>query len=101
MKEKIAEFYQLLFGFRKFIVALLVLVVSIVFRSKNLLNGVEFVDLAKSVTLGFFGTNTAEGIIAVVKDHLAARKDAGNVLAPPPEKDPEADVTLVLPGDAK
>ena len=100
MKEKIAQFYELLFGFRKFIVALLVLTVSIIFRTKSLLSGGEFVDLAKSVTLGFFGTNTVEGIISVVKDHLAARKEAGNVLAPPPEKsDPDEDVTLVIPGD--
>lgn len=100
MKEKIAELYQLLFGFRKFLVALLVIVVSIVFRAKSLLNGVEFVDLVKAVTLGFFGTNTAEGIITVVKDHLAARKEAGNVLAPPVEKPaPDDEVEVILPGD--
>lgn len=99
MKEKIAEFYQLLFGFRKFIVALMVLIVSITFRCKNLLNGVEFVDLAKSVTLGFFGTNTVEGIVTVVKDHLQQRRDAGNVLVPPTSK--SADVSLVIPEDVK
>ena len=100
MKEKIAELYQLLFGFRKFLVALLVIVVSIVFRAKSLLNGVEFVDLVKAVTLGFFGTNTAEGIITVVKDHLAGRREAGNVLVAPAEKvDPNEDVEVVIPGD--
>jgi hypothetical protein len=99
MKEKIAQVYELLFGFRKFIVALLVLVVSIVFRTKALLSGGEFVDLVKAVTLGFFGCNSVEGILEVVKDHLAARKEAGNVLAPPPEKDGNEDVALVLPGD--
>ena len=100
MKEKFAELYQLLFGFRKFLVALLVLTVSIIFRVKSLLNGVEFVDLVKAVTLGFFGTNTAEGIITVVKDHLAARREAGNVLAPPADKvDPNEEVEVVMPGD--
>lgn len=100
MKEKIAEFYQLLFGFRKFLVALIVIAVSIIFRAKSLLNGVEFVDLVKAVTLGFFGTNTVEGIVTVVKDHLAARRDAGNVLVPPADK-PAADddVEVVIPGD--
>lgn len=100
MKEKIAELYALLFGFRKFIVALMVLVVSIIFRVKSLLSGSEFVDLVKAVTLGFFGTNTVEGIVTVVKDHLAARRDAGNLLVPPADKPkPDDDVEVVMPGD--
>lgn len=101
MKQKIAELYALLFGFRKFLVALLVIVVSIIFRIKTLLNGVEFVDLVKAVTLGFFGTNTVEGIVTVVKDHLAARREAGNVLASPADKQPapDDDVEVILPGD--
>ena len=103
MKEKIAELYSLLFGFRKFLVAMLVIVISIIFRIKALLSGQEFVDLVKAIALGFFGTNTAEGVITVVKNHLAARRAAGSVLATPDDKPdapaPDDDVQLVLPGD--
>lgn len=101
MKEKFAEMYQLLFGFRKFLITLMVLLVSVVFRAKNLLNGVEFVDLTKNVVICFIGANSVEGIVSVVKDHLAKRQAAGDVLAPPPEKvsGPDDEVELILPGD--
>ena len=98
MKEKVAEFFVLLQGFRKFIVALLILLVSIVFRIKGLLSGVEFVDLSKAITLGFFGTNSMEGLFSVVKEHLQARRDAGNVAVPPPtdkEEDEEVEIQPV------
>lgn len=105
MKEKLAEFLITIQGFRKFIVALLVILVSIVFRTKSLLNGVEFVDLVKAVTLGFLGTNSVEGITAVIKDHLAQRREAGNVLVPPPSaptksEDEEVDIVAAA-GDGK
>lgn len=104
MKEKIAELYQLLFGFRKFIITLLVVVVSIIFRTKALLSGGEFVDLVKAVSLGFLGTNSVEGITTVIKEHLAARRAAGSLTTTPPddkedEVDPNANVEIVLPGD--
>ena len=82
MKEKLAEFLITLQGFRKFLLSLLIIIVSIVFRTKNLLSGLEFVDLVKAIGLGFLGTNSLEGVTAVIKDHLAARRAAGNILAP-------------------
>src|ERR1700749_5183058 len=96
MKQKLAEFLLTIQGFRKFIVALLVILVSIIFRTKSLLSGSEFVDLTKAVTLGFLGTNSVEGITTVVKEHLAARRAAGSLVTPvessTDEKDEEVEV---------
>jgi predicted Co/Zn/Cd cation transporter (cation efflux family) len=75
MKQKIAEFFLLLQGFRKFIVCLLILIVSIVFRVKNLLSGGEFVDLDKAIVLAFMGSNSMEGLFSVVKEHLQTKRD--------------------------
>lgn len=101
MKEKIAEWLLVIQGFRKFIICLLVLLVSIVFRTKALLSGSEFVDLAKAVTLAFMGTNSMEGLFSVVKEHLAARREAGNLLQTPKDKSDDEDVEIVPAGDSK
>jgi hypothetical protein len=106
MKQKIAEFFLILQGFRKFLICLLILLVSIGFRIKGLLGGSEFVDIAKNVTLGFFGSNTAEGLFSVVKEHLQARRDAGSVLDTPKEKpevkdDGDQEVDIAPIGDDK
>lgn len=104
MKEKLAEWLLVIQGYRKFLIALLIIVVSIVFRSNNLLSGVEFVDLVKSIGLGFLGTNSAEGLISVLKEHLSARRDAGNLLAPPGDKSKQTEdeeVEIIPAGDAK
>ena len=95
MKEKLAEFLITIQGFRKLTVALLIIIVGIIFRTKGLLNGGEFVDLTKSIGLGFLATNSFEGITAVVKDHLAARKAAGNLLVAPPDAPDSDDVEIV------
>lgn len=103
MKERVAEFFLLLQGFRKFLICLLVLVVAIIFRAKSLVSGGEFVDLAKAVTLGFFGTNSMEGLFSVVKEHLQTRKEGAGVLVTPKDHaaEPDDEVTIVPTGDSK
>ena len=103
MKEKIAEWLVVIQGFRKFLICLLTLVISVVFRTKSLLSGGEFVDLTKATVLAFMGTNSMEGLFAVVKDHLAARRAAGSVLDTPKDKpdDSDEEVSLAPTGDSK
>jgi hypothetical protein len=76
MKQKIAEFFLILQGFRKFLICLLILLVSIGFRIKGLLGGSEF------------------------------RRDAGSVLDTPKEKpevkdDGDQEVDIAPIGDDK
>jgi len=97
MKEKVAEFIEILTGFRKFIICLLIFVISIVFRVKGLFSGSETEDLLKSVALGFMGTNSAEGLYKVISEHLAARRAAGSVLTPTQDPTPEDDEVELVP----
>lgn len=88
MKEKVAEFFEVFQGYRKFTVCLFVLVVGIIFRIKNLVNGSEVEDLLKAVSLGFFGSNVGESITTCIKEHLALRRAAGSLTAPPTDPVP-------------
>lgn len=58
----------------------LLVLVSIIFRVKDLVSGSEMVDLLKATTIAFFGANGVEHIMTVVKDTLAAR--AGGEVKP-------------------
>ena|ERR1700734_2302714 len=105
MKEKLVEFLEVMQGWRKFTVCFFVLFVSIIFRIKNLVNGEEWADVAKAVALGFFGTNSLEGVTEVLKNHLALRRAAGNVLVTPPDttkdtdSDPEVEIAPIQTGN--
>jgi hypothetical protein len=77
MKQKIAEFINVIFGFRKFILMLLVYSIAVIFRLKNLVSGAELVDLLKATTLGFLGANGVEHIVGAVKEFAAKGDDPG------------------------
>lgn len=89
MKEKYAEFLEVLQGWRKFLMCFFILSVSIVFRLKSLVSGGEWSDLAKTTVVSFCAVNGLEGITTCVKEHLAARRAAGNVLTPTSDPAPE------------
>jgi len=100
MKEKVAEFLLTIQGFRKFLMCLFVILIATIFRVKSLVSGGEWSDLSKAVAIAFCGTNGLEGITAVVKEHLALRRAAGNVLSPPQAT--QDDVELIPSnGDSK
>lgn len=73
MKQKIAEWLNVIFGFRKFLALMLLLIVGIVFRVMGYLSGTEFVDLAKNTTVAFFAANGVEHIVATVKDVVSSK----------------------------
>lgn len=91
MKKKLAEFFNLIFGFRKFLLMLFVLTVAIVFRVKSLINGSEMVDLVKATTIAFFGANGVEHIMTVVKGAMEARGANNAPLDQAPADTNEAD----------
>jgi hypothetical protein len=73
MKRKFAELLNVIFGFRKFILMLFVILVAIIFRCLNLVNGSEMVDLLKATTIAFFGANGIEHVMTVVKTSMDAK----------------------------
>jgi hypothetical protein len=103
MKEKLAEWLTVIQGFRKFLITLLVIFIGVVFRVKGFISGSETTDLIKSIGISFIAANNLEGFAAILKDHLAIRRAAGNVLKAPDEPAPSTDdeVTLVPTGDQK
>lgn len=73
MKQKIAELINILFGFRKFLILLILYVIAIIFRVKGFINGDEMVRLIEPTTIAFIGANGVEHIVSAVKDHYAAK----------------------------
>lgn len=64
------EFFE---GSRKFTVMAAVLLVGLVFRLINLVNGAELVSLYSSVGVAFMGSNAIEKITDVAKDFIASK----------------------------
>jgi hypothetical protein len=73
MKQKIAELINVIFGFRKFLLMLVIVIIGVVFRLKGLVDGAELVDLLKTTTLGFFGANGIEHVVNCIKDNNATK----------------------------
>lgn len=73
VQQKIIDFLNVVFGFRKFLLMLLLYMVGIIFRVQNLINGSEMVDLFKTTTIAFMSANGVEHIVTAVKDHYASK----------------------------
>lgn len=73
MRQKLAELVDLIYGFRKFIAFLLLFVVGIVFRLANQIDGAQFVDLMKNVSLAFFAANGIEHFTTMAKEFIASK----------------------------
>jgi hypothetical protein len=92
MRERMAEFLNVLMGFRKFIAWFSLFGVGIVFRLQNYIDGGQWVDLMKATFAGFVAGNGVEYIASTVKDHLANRRaqidqtNQSNQLPPPSEE---------------
>lgn len=86
MKKKLAEWINVVFGFRKMLLVLILYAVGIIFRLKNLISGSEMVDLFKSVTVAFMTANMGEHITTTVKDYISSKTNG----TPQKEAIPEA-----------
>lgn len=53
-------------GMRKFIIMILLVIVGIVFRILDYINGVEFVDLLEGTAIAYFAANGGEHITKAV-----------------------------------
>lgn len=91
MKKKLAELINVIFGFRKFILMLIVIVVAIIFRINDLVNGAEMVDLIKNVGIAFMGANGVEHIVGAVQTHMANKAGNSPAVAGPADIDESND----------
>ena len=97
MKQKIAEWINIIFGFRKFLAWLALFLVGIVFRIKGLIAGPEFVDLIKGTFLGFVAANGVEHIMTNIKGIMES-KNSANQVADTDESNDEKEVSPVVEG---
>lgn len=77
MRQKLAEFFELLYDFRQFITFFVLLFVAVIFRVDNFINGNEFVDLMKNVSVALFAVHGLQHIMSVGKDFIAAKYSQG------------------------
>jgi hypothetical protein len=86
MRQKIAELINIIFGFRKFILMMVLYIVGIVFRIEGLISGDNMVDLFKSTTIAFMGANGVEHLVETVKSYMDSKNQtaapAGDNLVP-------------------
>jgi hypothetical protein len=73
MARKLAEFLNIFFGMRKFILMGGLLFIGIIFRIQGMLSGSEFVDLLKATTISFFAANSGEHALVAIKSYMDAK----------------------------
>jgi len=73
MRQTWDDFWELFQGMRKFLIMLIVFTIAVVFRCKDLVDGVQVVDLLKSITLAYLATNGVEHMTNAVQTHYAAK----------------------------
>lgn len=67
MRQKLAELIDIIYGFRKFIAFMLLFITGVLFRLKGQVDGGQFVDLMKSVSIAFFAANGIEHFTEAAK----------------------------------
>jgi len=95
MKQKVAEIFNLIFGFRKTLAWFSLLLIAIIFRVKDLIDGKQFVELMTSTFAGFITGNLAEHAISFGKDYMASKTP--QVADTDPTND-EKEVTPIVEG---
>lgn len=90
MTKSLINFFNILSGFRKFIVMVVLIIVGIVFRVADLLNGAEFVNLLSGTVIAFFSANTVEHFTSIAKDWIASKAEPVAKPAPAPAPTPSA-----------
>ena len=85
MRQKMADFFNLVFGFRKFIAWLALFLVAIFFRLKGYVDGSQFVDLMKATFLAFVAANGVEHLVSVAKDYVAGKSNTSDDVVTPEE----------------
>lgn len=91
MKRSLAEWLNVVFGFRKFILMLFLIAVAIIFRINELINGSEMIDLLKATAIAFFSANGVEHVMQVVGNAMAAKNAPTAAIPGPADTNEEND----------
>lgn len=76
MKQKLIDFLNVFIDLQKALVMLLLIVIGIVFRIYNLVNGTELVDLLKNTVIAFFAVQATQHIVATVNTYYNSKNTA-------------------------
>lgn len=79
MKQKMAEFINSLYGFRKTLLVLILYIVGVSFRLKGLIDGGQLVDLFKGVTVSYLAANSFEHVTETVKTYINSKGQVSEV----------------------
>lgn len=70
----IKDSIELMDGFRKWTIMLLIFIIAVTFRVKNLISGAEFVSMLNVCGGAFFGANSAEHLSDSFQSWLDKKK---------------------------
>jgi hypothetical protein len=73
MRQKLIELLDVIQGFRKFIVMLLLITIGVAFRLGNVISGSDFVNLLQGTTVAFMASNAVENIGSTVKAWISSK----------------------------
>ncbi len=73
MKQKLADFIAIFLGLRKTIVMFTLLLIAIVFRIEELINGEQLVDLLRYTVIAFFSANSIEHVGETIRHYVNAQ----------------------------
>jgi len=75
MNQEESDVVEVAFGFRKFIMMLLLFLVAIVFTLKGYISGSNFVDLMKGTMISFFAANGFEHASLTVRQYFKSNSN--------------------------
>jgi hypothetical protein len=70
MRQKMADWINVIFGMRKFIAWLALFLIGVIFRLKGYIDGGQFVDLSKNSFMCFAAANGVEHMMTVAREYV-------------------------------
>jgi len=60
-----------MYGYRKYSVIILIIIIGVIFRLNGYINGSELVELLKVSVAAFFASNIGKSIVNTIKDKIS------------------------------
>lgn len=73
MTQKLADFMAIFLGVRKTLIMGALILIAIIFRIKNLIDGGQLVTLLQSTAVAFFAANSVEHVGEIIKQYINAQ----------------------------
>lgn len=91
MKQRLAEWINVIFGMRKFLLMAALYIMAVVFLCLHYIDGAQFTDLLKSTTLSFMVANGTEHLVTVARSYFDNKPET-NQLVPLSDIEPNKKV---------